>query len=155
MEVAAQRIQALTNTLNTAQPPGVLPHYLHEMQTLLHRQQYPGEELAKFLALFESLYEAEYGKTAEAPEVLLFRLGAWLENMALAAAADDRTALRQAAAVQYFRSKLPQLAAPPEVLKAFEQMQHLVTARAMSEHDVRTLRGLVQNVQQIFGALPG
>jgi hypothetical protein len=155
MEVAVQRVQALGNTLNTAQPPGALPHYLHTMQTLLHEQQYPGEELAKFLALFESLYETEYGRATEAPEVLLFRLGAWLENMALAAAADDRTALRQAAAVQYFRSLLPKLAAPPEVLRAFEQMQPLVTAQAMTEHDVRTLRGLIQNVQQVLGALPG
>jgi hypothetical protein len=125
------------------------------MHALLQRQQYSGGELAKFLALFEALYETEYGKTAEAPEVLLFQLGAWLENMALAAAADDRAALKQAAAVQYFRRLLPKLAAPPEVRQAFDQMQPLVTAQTMTEHDVRTLRGLIQNVQQVLGALPG
>jgi len=155
LETAAQRLQALANTLHAVQPPGALPHYLHEMQTLLQRQQYRGEELAKFLALFEALYETEYGRTAEAPEVLLFQLGAWLENMALAAAADDRTALKQAAAVQYFRRLLPKLAAPPEVRQAFEHMQPLVTAQTMTEHDVRTLRSLVQHVQKILGVLPG
>jgi hypothetical protein len=153
-DAAAQRLDILARGLDSVQAPHVLSQYLSTLQTLLRSQRYTGEELAKFLALFEPLYEAEYATGKDGVEVTLFRLGAWLENMAIAAAASDQMSLRQEPAVVYFRQALTQLGAPPEVLTAFEQMRRLVTTQTMTDRAVRTLFALVQDVQKVLGAVP-
>jgi hypothetical protein len=150
-DVAARRVQSLRRTVESIPAPRVLAQYLQAMHTLLLQQSYSREEFAKFLALFEPLYEAEYGP--EAVEVQLFRLGGWLENMALAATVGDRTSLQQATVVLYFQNVLQQLDAPSDVLQAFTQMHHLLAQHTLSDRDLQTLLDLVRSVQRSLGAL--
>jgi hypothetical protein len=153
LHIAARHLDTLAKALNSVQAPQALSQYLREIQTLQQSQRYSGVELAKFLALFEPLFVAEYAQTDTAAAVILFRLGAWLENMALAAAAGDPISLRQEPAIRYFRSVLPVLQTPPEVEQAFAQMQRLMNAPALTEADRQTLRDLIQRTQKIVGAL--
>jgi hypothetical protein len=153
LDVAAERVDALTKVLDHVQAPPALSHYLGEMQTLLPSRRYGGEELAKFLALFELLYEHEYAKPHEAGRVTLFQAGSWLENMYLAAAAGDKTSLKQGPTVQYFRRALTRLRAPHEVLEALNQLRHLIARQGMTDEDVQTILTLIQDVQQILGAM--
>jgi hypothetical protein len=152
LDAATRRVYALGKALQSLQAPPLLSYYLTEIHTLLQNQQYTGQELAKFLALFELLYEQEFG--TDAAEVRLFRFGAWSENMALAVAAGDQSALRQAAVVPYFRTSLLQLEAPASVIEALDRIQRLSTATILIEADMQTLGSLVRTIQKTLGALP-
>jgi hypothetical protein len=152
LDIATRRVYALGKALDSLHAPPLLSHYLTEMQTLLQNQQYAGPELAKFLALFEPLYAEELG--THTAEVRLFQFGAWSENMALAAAAGDQSALRQAAVVPYFRTSLLQLEAPASVIETLDRIQRLSTTATLTAADLRTLGSLVRTMQKTLGALP-
>jgi hypothetical protein len=150
-EAAALRLDVLLQTLTTVQAPPTLAQYLRVMQTLLHNQQYPGDALASFLSLFEPLYEDAYAQTS-GEEVRLFRVGAWMENMALAAAVGAPTALRQEgqASVEV-RRVLTLMQAPPEVLDALGQIDQFLRKPTLTTEDVSTIHRLLQRLQQILG----
>jgi hypothetical protein len=149
---AASRLDVLVRALATVQAPRPLAQYLREMQTMLQSQRYTGEEIALFLALFEPLYEDAYVRSTTREGWLLFRAGTWVENLALAAAAGDPAALRQAgpALVDVHRT-LAQLQAPSEVLEALARLHRLVTMPTLTDQDLGTIRTLVQELQGVLG----
>lgn len=148
MEAAAQRLDLLMQALASVQAPRGLAQYLHEMQTLLQSRRYEEAVVARFLALFEPLYEDAYASTNTAEGLLLFRAGTWVENLYLAAAAGDRVAAQQAGqAVEKFRSALTQLQAPREVLEALERLRPLVTRQALTDREISAVRALAQEIQ--------
>ena len=148
VEETLQRLDMLTRDLTAVQAPLPLVQYLRALHTLLQRQSPPGEEVTTFLALFESLYEGAYAGADTSAWLRLFRLGAWLENMYLAAAARDAAALQRGGpALEEVRSTLTLDQGPPEVLAALAQMQRLLAQPALTEGELRTLQLLVQDIQ--------
>ena len=119
------RLDVLTQAVTSLQAPPVLANYLREMQTVLQRQSPADATVAQFVALFEPLYAAVYATDPTAAPWVLFRAGAWLENLALAAAVGDQTAVRQAQAVQAVHEALRPLHVPDAVLNALEQLRVL------------------------------
>jgi hypothetical protein len=151
VEATAPRLDVLLQTLATVQAPPTLTQYLHVMQTLLHSQQYPGDALASFLSLFEPLYEDAYTQTS-GEEVRLFRVGTWVENMALAAAVGAPTALRQEGqASAEVRRVLTLMQAPPGVLDALAQIDQLLRQPTLTAEDISTIHRLLQHLQQMLG----
>lgn len=152
VEAAIPRLERLTQLLTKVQAPRALSQYLRMVQTSLPPQQYDTEVLLRFLALFESLYEEAYAtRTPIAEEVILFRAGAWLENMSLAAASGDGAAVRQGReAVKALRQALTQLHAPPEALAGLQRL-HERTARAvLTDQDLSAAHTLVQQIQAML-----
>jgi hypothetical protein len=148
-EATTQRLDVLVQTLASVQAPRVLSDYLREMLSLVQRRPHEGEVLATFLALFEPLYGDVYARNNEA--LMLFRTGAWLENMYLASAAGDRTALQQGGqAVEAFHSALMQLHAPPAATEALERLHLLTTRQTLTDQDVGTITTLVQDIQRVL-----
>ena len=147
-EVAAPRLDLLMQALASVQAPHALPQYLHELHTLLQSRRYEAAVMARFLALFEPLYEDAYARTDTEEGLLLFRAGAWVENLSLAAAAGDRAAVRQAGAVvEAFRTAFIQLHAPQEALEALARLRPLVARQALSDQEMSAIRALVQDIQ--------
>lgn len=153
-ETAAQQVDLLSDLLEQVQAPAVLAAYLHQVQLLLHHPRDAGASLTTFLALFEALYAAAYTQPQATEAWTLFHLGAWLENMALAAQAGDTVVLRQAGALEHFRTTLTALQVPPVVLHALDQLHQLVAAEALTDSGRRTILQLVHTMQQTFGVLP-
>jgi hypothetical protein len=152
IEATAPRLDVLLQTLTTVQAPPTLTQYLRVMQTLLHSQEYTGDALAPFLGLFESLYEDAYAQIP-GEGVRLFRVGTWVENMALAAAVSAPTALRQEGqAITEVRRVLTLLQAPQEVLDALTQIDHLLRQPTLTAENVSTILTLLQHLQQMLGA---
>ena len=101
------------------------------------------------LTLFEPLYEDAYAGANSLEQVHLFRAGAWLENMSLAAAARDAAVLRYGGgALEEVYRTLTRVHAPPEVLTALAQVQRLLTRPALTEDELRTVQNLVQDIQE-------
>lgn len=151
VEVASQRLDLLMQALARVQAPRVQAQYLGEIKTLLHSRQYGDEVVARFLALFEPLYEDVYATGNVTESVLLFRAGAWLENMYLAAASGDAVAVKRGGqAVDEVSSILARLHAPGGVLEALERLRPLVTRQSLTDRDMQAVRTLVQDMQTIL-----
>jgi hypothetical protein len=147
VEGTLQRLDLLVQTLASVQASPVLPRYLHQLRTALQNQQSPEQDIA--LALFEPLYDDAYAGADTREQRLLFRAGAWLENMSLAAAAGDSTALRRGGvAVEEVRSVFAALGVPQQTLAALERLQHLVMQPTLTAGDMRVIRTLTQEIQE-------
>jgi hypothetical protein len=152
-EAAEQRLDLLRQDLASVQAPSVLSQYLHEMQTLLQSQRYAEPIVATFLALFEPLYEDAYASPTDVESLILFRAGTWLENISLAAAAGDQTALRQGGeAVEEIHHALSQLQAPRQILQALERLRTLTARQVLTDRDYGEIRLLAQDIQSMLSA---
>jgi hypothetical protein len=151
VEVASQRLDFLMQALARVQAPRVQTQYLGEIKTLLHRRQYEDEVVARFLALFEPLYEDVYATDGLTESILLFRTGAWLENMYLAAASGDAAAVKRGGqAVDEVSSILVRLRAPRGVLEALERLRPLVVRQHLTDRDMHAVRTLVKDMQAML-----
>ena len=149
LDAAAQRLAAMHEELVDIQGASALSHYLSEMEHLLQNRQYTTEVLEKFLALFEVLYTEE-AQSLGAESLTLFRTGAWVENMKLAAAASDKDALRQVTTAQYFRREMHNLHAPQGILDALEQISHIAAKPELTDRDITEVLILAKQVQRLF-----
>jgi hypothetical protein len=148
LDAAVQRWAAIDKELAQASPP--LAAHMRKIQTLLDSQSQAPETLGAFLALFEPFYEAD-ARGAGSEKVTLFRLGTWLENMSLAAAADDQAALRHPDTVAYFRREMQRLHAPKGVLEALDRLHTLLAKADITERDTHVVLTLVQKMQRMLG----
>lgn len=151
-EHALQRLYGMIDALETVSAPAELITYLQDIQVLIRHQVHANPRLARFLAHFEVLYQEAYHAPSErqgagAAALTLFRTGAWLENMDLAAQVGDRAALQQGPASTYFRGALQSLGVQPALLNALAQIEHLITQPELSDRQVETVHELVQNLQ--------
>jgi hypothetical protein len=155
VEAAQHRLDVLTQVVTSLQAPPVLTHYLREMQSVLQRQSPAAATMAQFVALFEPLYAAVYATDPTAAPWVLFRAGAWLENLALAAAMGDQTAVRQAQEVQAVQEALRPLQVPEAVRNALEQLRVLMAHQPMTPQDLHAIQTLVTTMQQqLSGGTP-
>jgi hypothetical protein len=89
--------------------------------------------------------------TANTPEGLTyFRLGTWLANLSLAAAAGDQGALRQEPALQALRHTLTEQGTAPLVLDTLARLQDRITQPTMTAQDLRQIHALVQELQRLL-----
>ena len=71
-----------------------------------------------------------------------------MANLALAAAAGDREAVRQAGeVVEACRRTLIQLHAPQEALAALAALHSLVASRTLSDQEISAIQALIKNIQ--------
>jgi hypothetical protein len=145
------RLTVLLDTFHQLQAPDVLDHYLHELLALAKHQTYSDTELDKFLALFEPLYVSAYNLKEEPVALPLFQIGAWLENVALAAATQDSVLQQHTSALASYQDDLVRLQAPSQILDTFIQLRTLVTKPTLAEQDWHQIRSLVQEIQRVLG----
>lgn len=145
---ATQRWDTINKEL--APVPEPLATHMHQVQRLLQGQNPTPETVGASLALFEPFYEASI-KDADAAQVTLFQMGAWLGNMSLAAAAHDQTALRHLNTIPYFSHEMQRLHAPTGVLDALDRLQTILGQSDFSDRDLNMVLKLVQKMQRMLG----
>lgn len=150
-DAVGARLTVLMDALHRLQAPDALAHYLRELLTLVQNQAYPDAELAQFLALFEPLYSSVYDSPEEPAALSLFQIGAWLENVALAAATHDPVLQQQTSALASYQDDLVRLQAPSKVLDAFTQLRALMAKPTLTAQDWHQIRPLVQTIQSVLG----
>lgn len=149
-DIAVERLEALKQTLDTAPVSVMLPQYIQTLQEQVQKRSGPPRRLAKRLALFEPLYATDT-KDRDDVRLILFRIGMWVENILLAAAAGDMTALQQVQVVPQLRRELAALQAPHEALEALAEIESVMTQERLSDRDVNRVLRLTKRVQQRLG----
>jgi hypothetical protein len=147
LDAAAQRWAAIDKEL--VQVPDLLTTHMRKIQTLLESQNHAPEVLGGGLALFEPFYET-YAKDTGGERLTLFRMGTWLENMSLAAAANDQASLRHLDTVEYFTREMQRLHAPKGVLDALKRMHTILGKADITERDAKVVLTLVQKMQRML-----
>jgi hypothetical protein len=148
VEVAQDRLDRLRQLASQLQAP-VLVQYLEEVQAMLQRQPpLAAPTVGQFMALFEPLYAAAYATEPTTSPWLLFRAGAFLENLALAAAVGDHAAVQQVEAVQALQETLRQLNMPDAVRNTLMQLRDLVARQPLTAETLPAIQTLVDTIQQ-------
>ena len=110
-----QRLAAIDTALRRGPVPPALATYVRHLRQLVTRESGAVSVVRDQLALVQPLCEA-YARSHGREALTMFRLGTWLVNMRLSAAAGDAAVLRQPHKVRYFLRELRGLDAPPAVL---------------------------------------
>jgi hypothetical protein len=146
VEAAEERLRLLTQAVTSLQAPPALAQYLRERQDMLQRQPPTDNTMAQLVALFEPLYAQVYATDPTAAARVLFQAGAWLENLALAAAAGDQQAVRQAPVVQSLHDALRPLNVPDTALDALQQLHDRVARQPVTAEDLRAIQTLADTI---------
>jgi hypothetical protein len=147
---ADQHVDSLVKMLPQVQAPAELVAYLQAVQALLQDPQTASGGLVTFLAAFEPLYAAVYTTANTTEGLTYFRLGTWLANLSLAAAAGDQVALRQGPVIQALWHALIQYGAAPVVLDTLARLHHLITQPILTDQEIRQIHVLVQELQRLL-----
>jgi hypothetical protein len=150
LDGAVLRLTALEKELQQVQGANVFNTYRRQLHLLLVSRQYAPDTVEVFLALFEPLF-TEHIIRVDPERLVLFRAGVWLTSVSLAAAAGDQVALRQGEAAQYLHREMTRLHAPEGVLKALEQLHHLIAKEQMAARDMQEVLKLVKRLQTLLG----
>jgi hypothetical protein len=150
LEVAAKRLAAIETQLHRLHVPSALANHVGNMRRLLESGQYTVPVLEEGLALFQPLCE-QVASQQGLEQLTLFRVGTWLVDMRLTAAAGDKVMLRQRHKAQYFLHEMQRLQAPPKVVEALEQLNHLMSQATLTDGDVQEVLRLVKTIQMLLG----
>jgi hypothetical protein len=148
LQAAAQRWATIDKELVSVAEP--LATHIHTVQRLLESQNPAPETVGASLALFEPFYEA-YVQDTDTAQLTLFQMGAWLGNMSLAAAANDKAALRHIDTIEYFSHEMQRLHAPTGVLDALDRLRAMLGQADITDRDVNGVLKLVQKMQRMLG----
>jgi hypothetical protein len=149
LEAAVQHMRIIDMALGTTLLPHVLVQYLRAMQPLLATTSSSPDALEALLPLFEPLYD-DYTRSQGLEAMTLFRLGVWLENMLLVAAANDTAVQRQGDTAKAFHQAMQHLRAPTAVQERLAQLSALLAQPAMTAKDVPQMLALIQKIQRLL-----
>lgn len=125
-----------------------LVDYVHTLRQAVQQRQYDAEVLGKGFEGLQSL-----GETSAAQQgrefVLLFRVGAWLVNMKLAALSEDLPLLLRGDMTPYFSREFSALHAPEDVLMTFETLDRIIEP-AMTVDDGREVVTTINQLQRLL-----
>jgi len=84
-------------------------------------------------------------------EFVLFKLGAWSYDFALAALAKDVSLHHKVDEIIAFKAQLQQLGAPAGVTKSLQEINALITKEVMTDGDYRKTVEAVENIRSLLG----
>ena len=150
VKTAQQHLTWLVQALTSVQAPARLSQYLSAIQMQLQAQPNQIDQWRLWLAGFEPLYHDAYASAATSSERILFELGAWSENLYLAAATGEAQVVQQGRAIQEIQQTLQPLNPPPKTLALLVQLRDLIDKPNLSPSDLTAIRGRVQTLQDIL-----
>ena len=150
LAAAEKRLAAIEKECIRLQVPNSLYAYVSKVRNLLATQRYNAEVIGDFLALLQPFLE-DYAASQGPEKRTLFRAGAWLVDLSLAAAADDKHLLSQVHTLQYFTEEMKRLQAPQGVIDAFTELTDIAAKAELSDQDVKQVLKLVSKIQTILG----
>jgi len=110
----------------------------------------PDGALDTLFVPFEALY-TDYARHHGGSRLPLFRLGTWVGDMALAAAAGDTAALRRGNVTGYFIGARQQQKAPRSVLQALERIKQRLEQPVLTDQDVAEVLKLLKKTHSLVG----
>ncbi len=140
----------LAQTLTLVQAPPQLTAYLEAIRNQLPEQPRELGQWTFLLAGFEVLYRDVYEVDEPSIAWRLFELGAWLENLYLAAAVGDVEAVVQGGEQQGRYRGLEAFHLPPKSLTTLTELQNLIHQSNLSRDDMAAIQRHVETIQTLL-----
>lgn len=148
-DLAAQRLELIEREFINMGAPSSLYNFVTKTRNLVEGGKYPSEYLVTVTSLFQPFFE-EYAKSKSEDKLTLFRAGAWLVNMSLTAAGNDKELLRQSATLNYFSTELKRMDAPKGVLEALGEIGKISQKKEITDKDSEKVLRLVKEIEQLL-----
>jgi len=149
MEKAAERLKVVEQEFIALSAPSSLYSYLGRIRNLAETKRYSTEVMADFLAALQPFIN-EFAATKGEQNKTLFTLGAWMNDLSMAAADRNASVIGQLANLKHIHQMMVQLDAPRGVIEALEVMVTAFTAESFTGRDFAALREAISRIQQIL-----
>jgi hypothetical protein len=150
-EGAAARVEAIEREAVNLGYPSALFNYTAKMRSVLSREPSGSKELElEFLSLFQPFFE-EFASQEGQDRLTLFRVGAWLVDMGIAAAAGDTVLLRQTETLAYFGAEMKRMDAPKGVQDALAEIATISGRDEIDERQQKRVLELVKTIRSLLG----
>ncbi len=149
-EEAAKRLEAIEHESINLHVPSSFYNYITKTHNIIQTKRYPADAQAEIISLFQPFFE-DYAKSKGEDKLTLFRAGAWLMDMSLAAAGGDNNLLRQPGKLDYFIKEMKRMDAPKGVLDALNEISKVAGKKEITDKDAENVLKQVKKIQTVLG----
>ncbi len=149
-ELALDRLKAMEKEFIVMGVPGSVYGFLSKIENAITTKKYDAAVLLDFFSLFQPVYQ-DYLKSKGPDRLILFQAGSWLMDMALAAAAQDTSLLRQPQVLSYFVAQMKRMDAPKGVQDSLAEISTISARKDIAARDADQVLKLIKRIQTVLG----
>jgi len=149
-DLAVDRLKAIENEFIAMGVPNSIYGFISKIENAITTKKYDTAVLLDFLSLFQPVYE-DYLKSKGQDRLTLFQAGSWLMDMALAAAAQDTSLLKQPRTLSYFVAEMKRMDAPKGVQDALAEILTISGKKELAGRDADQVLKLIKKIQTVMG----
>jgi hypothetical protein len=149
-DLALDRLKAIEKEFILMGVPTSVFGFISKIENAIVTKQYEPAVLMDFFALFQPVYE-EFLNSKGKDRLTLFQAGSWLMDMGLAAAAKDKTLLKQPQVLDYFTAEMTRMDAPKGVLDALAEISTIAAKKDIADRDTDQILKLIKKIQTVLG----
>jgi hypothetical protein len=149
-ELALDRLKAIEKEFITMGVPNSVYGFVSKIENAITTKKYEPAVLLDFFGLFQPVYE-EFLKSKGQDRLILFQAGSWLMDMGLAAAAQDKTLLKQPQVLNYFVAEMKRMDAPKGVQDSLAEISAISAKKEIADRDAAQVLKLIKKIQAVLG----
>ncbi len=149
-ELALDRLKAIEKEFIIMGVTNSVYGFVSKIENAITTKKYEPAVLLDFFALFQPVYE-EFLKSKGQDRLTLFQAGSWLMDMGLAAAAQDKTLLKQPQVLNYFIAEMKRMDAPKGVQDSLAEISAISAKKEIADRDAAQVLKLIKKIQSVLG----
>jgi hypothetical protein len=149
-ELALDRLRAIEKEFIAMGVPGSVYGFISKIENAIVTKKYEPDVLLDFFSLFQPVYE-DFLKSKGQDRLTLFHAGSWLMDMALAAAAQDNSLLKQPEVLKHFVAEMKRMDAPKGVQDALAEISTIAEKKEIANRDADQVLRLIKKIQTVLG----
>jgi hypothetical protein len=149
-DLALERLKAMDTEFIAMGAPNSVHAFVSRIENFLATKTYEPAVLLDFLSLFQPVYE-DYLLSKGKDRLTLFQAGSWLMDMGLAAAAKDKSLLKQPQVLSYFVAEMKRMDAPKGVQDSLAEISNISAKKEIADRDAEQVLKLIKRIQSVLG----
>jgi hypothetical protein len=149
-DLAVERIKAMEREFIAMGAPNAVNAVLSRVENLIATKKYEPAVLLDFLGLAQPVCE-DYLLSKGKDRLTLFQAGSWLMDMGLAAAAKDKSLLRQPDVLNFFIAEMKRMDAPKGVQDSLAEISAISVKKDIVDRDADQVLKLIKRIQSVLG----
>jgi hypothetical protein len=150
LDLALERLKAIEKEFIAMGVPNAVFAYLSRVENFIATKKYEPAVILDFLALFQPVFE-DYLLSKGKDRLTLFQAGSWLMDMGLAAAAKDKSLLKQPQVLNFFIVEMKRMDAPKGVQDSLAEISTISAKKEIADRDAEQVLKLIKRIQTVLG----
>lgn len=150
MDLALERLKAMEREFIAMGAPNSVNAVLSRIGNLVATKKYDPAVILDFLGLAQPVCE-DYLLSKGKDRLTLFQAGSWLMDMGLAAAAKDKSLLKQPDVLKYFVAEMKRMDAPKGVQDSLTEISTISAKKDIVDRDAEQVLKLIKRIQSVLG----